>query len=465
MEANRIDFLVFTALPSELSALKKVFGRPDRQSAREKLSYAAWDTIAMHDEKDANGSLIAVMPPDKDQVPAAGATSQALKHWSPRCFAVLGIAGGLTEATKLGDVIVGRHIIQWDSKREIQSDSDGEEQQHYSLKPISGSEWGANVAKLLQSDENAYEAWQKECRSQKPAGLGENGPDLHIRDIASGSATVNSENLREMLSGLSRHLQAVETEAAGVLEVLQSRSTVPAMVVRGISDLAAKKDETDAIGEGAWRRYAAENAARLLKVIIERYSIPPSENSPRFETQNDTEDLELALREQANAKFAIKRKLGDTPTSTAGDTAVHEAFNERENRIPGPGHLMSRSIEIRIEEFLIPLIKERIKIEVQLRSEHKMPLTKEGITHLRTKLVRLIDEEWEGIVRSAHDDVRRYYMPEVDHYWNYKGPELQQIRNRKLKLKPSQVGGPLIELVNDLLAEAKSDLVMELKQN
>ena len=193
----------------------------------------------------------------------------------------MGIAGKVSEKVKLSDVVVGRHVLQWDAKRKEQAVRGGETETNYSITPAPSAQWGANLANLAKSDKNVYGEWQAQCVKDKPSGLDKGVPELHVEDIASGSATIDSEAMREMLEHLSRYLFAVETEAAAALNAFHSRDpSALSILIRGISDLSAGKGESDAVGQGAWRRYAARNAAKLLVSLLSKYRIP-YEGPPR----------------------------------------------------------------------------------------------------------------------------------------------------------------------------------------
>jgi nucleoside phosphorylase len=187
---------------------------------------------------------------------------------------MIGIAGQLSTKVHLGDVVIGRHILHWDSKRKEKEGTGDNLETDYALTPAPSAKWGAGIANLLKSDMELYEKWREHCLKGKPTALTSDAPVLHIEDIASGSATIDSEKMRQMLSGLSRYLFAVETEAAGALTALQSRNPdARSILIRGISDHSVDKIHSDSIGEGAWRQYAASNAAKLLILILSTYSI------------------------------------------------------------------------------------------------------------------------------------------------------------------------------------------------
>jgi nucleoside phosphorylase len=273
MKKSKVDVLVLTALPPELEALRAELGQPDEESATDYFGYIIWRKVNLKD-RFRKGSLVAIIPTEKDQLPAGNATHLALNRWTPRCFALIGIAGQLREKVKLGDVVVGRHCLQWDAKRKEESGADGKVSTQYSLTPIPSSARGASLGNLFKSDPQRYEEWKSNCGKDRPAELPTKDPELHVEDIASGSATIDSEELRQMLSSLSRHLYAVETEAAGAISAFHSRHpSALTVIIRGISDPASHKAESDEVGQGAWRKYSAQNAAKLLVSILNAYPI------------------------------------------------------------------------------------------------------------------------------------------------------------------------------------------------
>ena len=93
------------------------------------------------------------------------------------------------------------------------------------------------------------------------------GPDFHIGPIACGPV-VASEQFNEKLKSLHRKVTAIETESGGVFGRLL-RTRIPAVAIRGISDLAnSDKTSLEKDSRGGARRLAMNNASRLLKKQI-----------------------------------------------------------------------------------------------------------------------------------------------------------------------------------------------------
>ena len=128
-----IDVLVFTPIPEELAALTQELGEPDREEIRDYFSYKVWNHVTLKD-RGSKGRLVALLPPDKDQLPASNTIHLALQMWLPRCVALVGIAGALA-GTELGDVIVARDVLQYDAKRKIHGSPNGIPQEDLSIVP------------------------------------------------------------------------------------------------------------------------------------------------------------------------------------------------------------------------------------------------------------------------------------------------------------------------------------------
>lgn len=305
MENEPIDILVLTPLPEELAALRGELGQAGDDVANNYFSYVIWRHVDIKD-RAGGGCLIAVMPLEKDQIPAGNTTHLALNKWSPRCFALMGISGRLSTKVQLGDVVVGRHVLHWDAKRKERARAGEESQPAYSLTPVPTASWGANLGNLLKSDTQRYEEWKAHCARDRPLDLPERELELHVEDIASGSATIDSETERQRLSGLSRYLFAVETEAAAALSAFHQRNpNAPSILIRGVSDPSDGKSESDAVGGGAWRRYAARNAAKLLVYFLRSYEIPQTKEYDQHGKADAPTQQRFPIRKKRGGRTAV----------------------------------------------------------------------------------------------------------------------------------------------------------------
>jgi hypothetical protein len=69
MKTKQIDVLVFTPLPLELAALRSELGKPAEDGVDTDFSYVVWRSVNLKD-RISDGSLVAIMPVEKDQLPS-----------------------------------------------------------------------------------------------------------------------------------------------------------------------------------------------------------------------------------------------------------------------------------------------------------------------------------------------------------------------------------------------------------
>jgi WD40 repeat protein len=98
--------------------------------------------------------------------------------------------------------------------------------------------------------------------------------------VATGSEVVASVEFGMSLLDRDRSYVAVEMESGGAsISAHRRAESVPVLVLRGISDFSdERKEELDQIASGwpagAWRTYACQNAADLLRVLVEQGDLP-----------------------------------------------------------------------------------------------------------------------------------------------------------------------------------------------
>jgi hypothetical protein len=132
-------------------------------------------------------------------------------------------------------------------------------------------------------DSSDYGLWQQECtEAAGKLGLELNGrpPELHCdRAFASGNRVVRSQRFGQLLKDkVNDSIIAVAMEEIGFDYAIEYSARFPRfLVVRGISDYADKnKSELEHASKDGWREFAAGNAARALRWIINRDQGPPS---------------------------------------------------------------------------------------------------------------------------------------------------------------------------------------------
>ena len=172
--------------------------------------------------------------------------------FQPWALLCAGVAGGLTEDTALGDVVVATKVYALHSGRE-RDDA-------FMARPEA---WHASH-ELEQLARHVARAgtWTRLIHNpEPPEPSAYRSPTVHFKPIASGEIvlTASGTSLTALLRSTYDDAAAIEMEGAGIAHAAHLNRSLPMLSVRGISDHAdARKQANDAAG---WQYIAAENAA------------------------------------------------------------------------------------------------------------------------------------------------------------------------------------------------------------
>jgi nucleoside phosphorylase len=169
----------------------------------------------------------------------------------------IGVAGGLKEDVKLGDVVVANKIYGYGS---------GKATTTFQTRP----EVGISTYLLVKRAEAEARKADWLHRLEKP--LPTPVPGAFIAPIAAGEQVVASTHsaLYKFLRIHYNDALAVEMEGYGFLKVVQANSQLDALVIRGISDLIDGKSESDkAHSQEIAARHACAFAFEMLAKLGE----------------------------------------------------------------------------------------------------------------------------------------------------------------------------------------------------
>lgn len=200
--------------------------------------------------------LVVLAQTGEGNISAAVLAERAIAAFQPRALLCTGIAGGLKEDIALGDIVVATKIYALHSGREHDS----------GFLPRPRSWLASHQLQELAQHLARTGTWTR-LIPQYPSGP--DGPALsairpavvHFKPVASGEVVLTA--MDTSLTALLRHTYddaaAVEMEGAGAAQAAHLNRSLPALIVRGISDHAdAGKRITDAAG---WQHIAAQRAA------------------------------------------------------------------------------------------------------------------------------------------------------------------------------------------------------------
>lgn len=185
---------------------------------------------------------------------------RAISSFSPAVLLFVGVAGSLKEKVKLGDIVVAGQVDAYHGGRAAQD---------FRARPQA---WGAP---------HRLEQWARrvdrngDWRERLPAAERGSPLTVHFRPIASGEVVLDSKE-SALFTHLNTHYNdaaAIEMEGAGIAQAAHFNDSLPALVIRGISDLAdGHKPEAD---QGGWQHRASQRAAAFATALIASYA-PPS---------------------------------------------------------------------------------------------------------------------------------------------------------------------------------------------
>lgn len=181
------------------------------------------------------------------------ATEKAVRHYNPVVALLVGVAGGVKDVD-MGDVVIGTKFYSYEHTRESE---DGTK-----ARPFSGP-YSKPLRALAESVAAGKEWWKRLPDGQLPKVVF--GP------IASGNKVLASTGsaLYKLLRDSYNDTTAIEKEAAGFGEAMGDYPTIPALNIRGISDLLDGKAHADAAGS---QPRAAKHAAAFTFELIYQFN-------------------------------------------------------------------------------------------------------------------------------------------------------------------------------------------------
>ncbi len=223
---------------------------------------------------------------------AALACERFLNRRQPKTIVMLGIAGGLNTDVKLGDIVLMTGVNLYLERAKA---VDGQEET-FEIKP--GGDFYRCSDDLVQASSNLkfahsnlYQRWQADSHYLLEKLIPKERLDQLLNvdwvrkepiivkgSVASGPVVGASEQFTNWLKKTARNYLALEMEAGGLLSAVYSQADPKkTLILRGISDFGdRRKQELDQIGKGGIRRYAMNNATRLLWKLLEAQVLPRS---------------------------------------------------------------------------------------------------------------------------------------------------------------------------------------------
>jgi nucleoside phosphorylase len=183
-------------------------------------------------------------------VGAAADAERVIEHFTPEAALFVGIAGGIKDV-ELGDVVASDDVFLYQFGK-------------------AGDEFRANPQSYRPTSDLVSNARATVIENQWQTRIIDGGkprPKAIVAPIAAGDQVVVSTRSKtyELIRKHYGKAVAVEMEGGGFLRATYANRDVASLVVRGISDLLADKEATDAAG---WQPIAAANAAAFTFELV-----------------------------------------------------------------------------------------------------------------------------------------------------------------------------------------------------
>lgn len=258
------NVLVLTALDIELAAAKQAFGiGEDAAPITTDIGLHVWKApVSRRDGKVASCMVACFAGPGN--VDAAVVTSTLLAEFKPENVVMMGIAAGLRDKCKLGEVVLGERVVAYGGAAVLEGDKVEQrpEMTRLSMKVRQDlSVYLSNIQGLESRLTRSYEKMEIEFPTHVEAGPVTVDVKPRTATIASGEWLIRDPHKFRGLRELHGKVEATEMEAAGVFAACGSHNK-PVLLVRGISDFG------DSLKDNRFHLLAAKAAAAVTADYI-----------------------------------------------------------------------------------------------------------------------------------------------------------------------------------------------------
>jgi adenosylhomocysteine nucleosidase len=260
--ARHADVGVITVLSVETHAMTTALARAGSLRRR-----VLEDGSRCHEadvEVDGNSLRMVVMQAvDRGQRSMVIAFERLRRYYAPTVVVLVGIAGGIHPAIRIGDVVVVEEVIYYDLRKET---------------PVGTVHRGQSrpvPAAIRHAINDFFSSKGEPYRTSIADPLGISRPfSVLPGPIGSGEAVVADveSNIRQYIAGFNDKTLALETEAGGLAqafyEMVGGAETSGWLAVRGISDLANPRKNDENHEAASW--HAAAVLLQMLPYLIPR---------------------------------------------------------------------------------------------------------------------------------------------------------------------------------------------------
>ncbi|MFE6610290.1 purine phosphorylase [Amycolatopsis sp. NPDC057786] len=292
--------VILTALETEYTAVRA------RLKGLVRHQHPAGTLFEIGELPGRSGGKVATAVVGMGNSSAATLTERAIAEFDPATIIFTGVAGGLRDWLRLGDVVVATKVYAYQGGRS--------EDTEFLARPRAWeiSHRAEQIARSLAREEQ----W---LRTEERRNHDSPVPKVWFEPIAAGEVVLNSRtsDLAQQLRRNYNDAIAIEMESAGFAAAGHLNERVPAVTIRGISDLAGgAKDRTDAEG---WQDVAAANAAAFAIAVATELDDGHEGGRRAEKSSQPASHQKFVARDNARVGQQIGTNHGDT-TIDLGDS-------------------------------------------------------------------------------------------------------------------------------------------------
>lgn len=203
---------IITATDQEFTAIKNEFDKTEESKLKELIYYTG----------KLNGDEYIVIKCGIGKVNAARVTQMIIDKFEIDYIINVGVAGSLNDNLEIGDIVIGKALVQHDFDTTAFGDEKG---------------YITGVGKIFQSDETLVEKYKNYILKNKL------GYKAIVGTIASGDIFCTDEFMKEKIKN-KFGADCVEMEGAAIAQVCMLNQ-VPFIVIRSISDKPNGNNQMD----------------------------------------------------------------------------------------------------------------------------------------------------------------------------------------------------------------------------
>jgi nucleoside phosphorylase len=265
----------------------------------------------------ANGKIweIGIAEVGVGNIKATRETQRAISHFNPDILFFVGIAGGIKDV-KIGDVVVAEDVIYYESGKVTEPDV-------FQSRPKIGKSAFALV-------ERAKNVARKGDWLQRLANSPDLVPNVKVAPIVAGEKVLASResDLFRLIRERYNDVIAVEMEAYGFLSATFAYPEIKSIIIRGISDLVAGKNDDSVEPEEERQAKASHHACAFALELLTKFDPEAGARDPISQPNLNFLGREEAIEYIKEITDQSKQIIVAYADSGVGKTTLAENFFE-----------------------------------------------------------------------------------------------------------------------------------------